>query len=257
MEFWAEVAQSVEHSTENAGVPSSSLGLGTIFRPERRLPMAQDSKTQSWFSNLLTFLSARFSAGVVVLVPVAITIVVLRFVFTFLDDFLGPGLERLAGRDLPGVGLLALLLLIFVVGLFTLSRFIRGASVHIEQLFLKVPVVGIIYGVGKKMTGSFSDTGNGEGFRRVVMAEYPRNQVWSLGFLTGFTQLDDRLHAFVYFPTAPMPNSGWIAMIGADRVFDTGVSPQEAMQAILSSGLAHPETINRTPLPELASTTER
>ncbi|MDA0798043.1 MAG: DUF502 domain-containing protein [Chloroflexi bacterium] len=215
--------------------------------------MADDGRESSWYSHLIAFMSARFAVGVVVLVPVAITIVILQFVFNFLDDFLGPGIESLAGRNLPGVGLLALLLLIFMVGLFAMSRFIRRASGRIERLVLKLPGVGVVYSVGKKMTGSFSGTGAGEGFGRVVMVEYPRDQVWSLGFLTGFTQLDGELHAFVYLPTAPMPNSGWIAMISALRVFDTDVSPQEAMQAVLSSGLANPDAINRSPLPEVAS----
>ena len=215
--------------------------------------MADHGEEHIWYSHLAAFLSARFAAGVVVLVPLAITIVILQFIFTFLDDFLGHGIETIVGRNLPGVGLLALILLIFVVGLFALSRFIRGASRSIERRVLKLPGVGVIYGVGKKMTDSFSGTGNGEGFGRVVMAEYPKDQVWTLGFLTGFTQLDGVLHAFVYFPTAPMPNSGWVAVISAERVFDTDVSPQEAMQAVLSSGLANPDAINRTALPEWAS----
>jgi uncharacterized membrane protein len=215
--------------------------------------MADDGQEHTWYTRLLAFLSARFAAGVILLVPVAVTIVILQFVFFFLDDFLGPGIERLAGRNLPGVGLLTLILLIFLVGLFAMSRFIRGASGQIEAHILKLPGVGAIYGVGKKMTDSFSGTGNGEGFGRVVTAEYPRDHVWSLGFLTGFTRLDGDLHAFVYFPTAPMPNSGWIAVISAERVFDTDLTPQDAMQAVLSSGLANPSAINRSPLPELTS----
>ena len=214
-----------------------------------------DGKTPRFGSRVLTFLSARFVAGVVVLVPVAITVVILQFIFSFLDDFLGPAIESFAGRGMPGIGLLGLALLIFTVGFFAMSRFIRGASGQIEQLVIKLPVVGVIYSVGKKMTDSFSGTGSGEGFGRVVMAEYPRDLVWSLGFLTGFTQLEGELHAFVYFPTAPMPNSGWIAMIGAERVYDTDVSPQEAMQAVFSSGLANPHAIKRSPLPELLLST--
>jgi len=215
--------------------------------------MADGGKEHTWYTRLAAFLSARFAAGVVVLVPVAITVVILQFVFFFLDDFLGPGIESLVGRNLPGIGLLTLILLIFVVGLFAMSRYIRGASGQIERLVVKLPGIGAIYGVGKKMTDSFSGTGNGEGFGRVVTAEYPRDNVWSIGFLTGFTQLDGSLHAFVYFPTAPMPNSGWIAVISAERVFDTDLSPQEAMQAVLSSGLANPDAINRRRLPELTT----
>ena len=83
------------------------------------------------------------------------------------------------------------------------------------------------------------------------MVEYPRDSVWSIGFLTGFTEMDGRLHAFVYLPTAPMPNSGWIAVIEAERVFDTDLTAPEAMQAVLSSGLSNPASIARRPLREL------
>ena len=167
--------------------------------------MADSGKDSTWYSNLVSFLSARFAVGIVVLVPVAITIVILQFVFSFLDDFLGPGIESLAGRSLPGVGLLALVLLIFSAGLFAMSRFIRWASTQIARIVMTLPGIRVIYGVGKKMTDSFSGRGNGEGFGRVVIAEYPRDLVWSLGFLTGFTRLDMRSFTS---PLHPCPTQG-------------------------------------------------
>ena len=72
-----------------------------------------------------------------------------------------------------------------------------------------------------------------------------------MGFLTGFTRVDGELHAFVYLPTAPMPNSGWIALIEAARVYDTDLSTQDAMQTVLSSGISNPDSITPRPLPDL------
>ncbi|MCH8973887.1 MAG: DUF502 domain-containing protein [Chloroflexi bacterium] len=196
-------------------------------------------------------MSNRFAVGLLILIPVVLTVVILQFAFEFLDGLLGPVLSTALGRDIPGVGLVALVLIMLLTGVLALSGAARSVSRGIERIVAAIPVVGTIYGIGKKMTGSSSE---GEGFNRVVLVEYPRDGVWSMGFLTGFTQVDGQLHAFVYLPTAPMPNSGWIALIEAARVYDTDLSTQDAMQAVLSSGISNPDSITRRPLRELQET---
>ena len=195
--------------------------------------------------------SHRFAVGLLILIPLVLTVVILQFAFEFLDGLLGPLLSTALGRDIPGVGLVALLLIMLLTGVLALSGAARSVSRWMERILAAIPVVGTIYGIGKKMTGSFSGSSSDAGFNRVVLVEYPRDGVWSMGFLTGFTRVDGELHAFVYLPTAPMPNSGWIALIEIARVYDTDLSTQDAMQAVLSSGISNPHSITRRPLREL------
>ncbi len=213
--------------------------------------MSQESTQQPGESRLrraVGVVSHRFAVGLLILIPVVLTVVILQFAFEFLDGLLGPVLSTALGRDIPGVGLVALILIMLLTGVLALSGAARSVSRWMERIVSAIPVVGTIYGIGKKMTGSSSD---GAGFNRVVLVEYPRDGVWSMGFLTGFTQVDGQLHAFVYLPTAPMPNSGWIALIEAAHVYDTDLSTQDAMQAVLSSGISNPDSIRRRPLREL------
>ena len=84
------------------------------------------------------------------------------------------------------------------------------------------------------------------------MIEYPHPGLLAVGFLTGFTTVSpDRTLAIVYVPTAPIPNSGWIAYVPVEEVYDTNLSPAQAMQTVLSSGLEYPDRIDIEQVPEL------
>ena len=85
----------------------------------------------------------------------------------------------------------------------------------------------------------------------VVMIEYPRPGLLAVGFLTGFTTVSpDRTLAIVYLPTAPLPNSGWIAYVPVQDVYDTNLSVAQTMQTVFSSGLEYPDSIDIRRLPE-------
>ena len=192
----------------------------------------------------------RFAAGLLILLPGALAVIVLRAVFDFLDGLLRPTVRASSGIDLPGLGVAALVALIFTLGFLTTLGPARAVGRWLELQVLRFPVVGVVYDVGKKITASTSGQAGASGLSRVVVVEYPRSGVWTIGFLTGFTTLNGEPHAFVYFPTAPMPNSGWIAMIPVSQVRDTDLQTPEAMQAVLSSGLSNPDNVESWPIPE-------
>ena len=90
---------------------------------------------------------------------------------------------------------------------------------------------------------SFSDKKT-TGFKRVVMIQYPRIGYWSVGFLTSVFNSDSGdQFAVVYIPTAPLPNSGWLAVVPFEEIYDTDISTQEAMQFVFSGGIVIPEII--------------
>ena len=191
----------------------------------------------------------RITAGLFVLLPILFTLLILRFAFNFIDGILNPFIEDIFDRSIPGLGIVALIIIIYLVGVLTLSRLGRGVLDRFQQLLLAIPVVRTIFSVGKKIADSMSGE-SATGLSRVVMIEYPRPGVWSVGFLTGFITIDeDRHFALVYLPTAPLPNSGWIAYVPVEDVYDTDLTVGQTMETVLSSGLEYPENINLRRIP--------
>ena len=153
-----------------------------------------------------------FLSGMVLLVPIAITYLIVRFIFDIVDGVLRPWmlwvLEQF-GIDwsLPGPGILAAAVLIYLVGLLFAYRLGQMAIKSAQSFFLKVPFLGTIYSANRQLVESFSGT-SVTGFKRVVLAHFPMSDSWSVGFLTGVVDagVAGKL-VTVYVPTAPLPNS--------------------------------------------------
>ena len=144
----------------------------------------------------------------------------------------------------------ALLLLVYVVGLtweLDLGRRLLGSG---QRVLMSLPIVKIVYAPARQLIQSFSGSGP-SGFKRVVVIEYPRQGTWMLGFLTSITTGKDGVRmGVVYVPTAPTPNSGWVAMLPITEVCDTQLTVQEAMTMVLSGGIATPDEIVMTEFDE-------
>ena len=196
-------------------------------------------------------------AGLLLLVPVALTYLVVVFIFDVVNGVLQPGAENLlvlvghADWAFPGLGLVAAVILIYISGLVIA----RGLGVKVvrwaQSVTARVPLLGTIYSASRQLVESFSGTGK-TGFKRVVMIQYPRKGLWAVGFLTAITTIDttERL-AVVYIPTAPLPNSGWLAIVKPNEVYDTNLTPNEAMQFVFSGGIVSPAKIEMTEALEL------
>ena len=183
------------------------------------------------------------------LLPVIITYLLLRLLFDAIDGLVQPVIEAAFGRRIPGLGSVILVILVYVTGLvgafFLGKRLIRLG----QNALLRMPVIGPVYSTAKQLIDSFSGS-TGTGFKRVVIIEYPRASVWTIGFLTSLTSDESgKPMALVYMPTAPMPNSGWVAILPAQDVYDTDMSVSEAMKLVLSGGIVAPPQIRKTPLP--------
>jgi uncharacterized membrane protein len=188
--------------------------------------------------------------GVLLLVPIVITFVILKWVWDFIDGVLRPSIETTTGVSFPGLGVAALLLLVYVAGLtweLDLGRRLLGSG---QRVLMSLPIVKIVYAPARQLIQSFSGSGP-SGFKRVVVIEYPRRGTWMLGFLTSITTAKDGVRmGVVYVPTAPTPNSGWVAILPIDEVYDTQMTVQDAMTMVLSGGIATPEEIAMTEFQE-------
>lgn len=184
--------------------------------------------------------------GLIIVVPLAITFWVLRLVFNLMDGFLGPLIEDTIGRDLPGIGIAAMLILVYVAGqLWELSRLSRRMIEGIQRWVLSIPIVGAVYSPARQLIDSFSGTSD-TGFKRVVLIEYPKAGTWMIGFLTATTMTKDGEMGVIYVPTAPTPNSGWVGVVPIAGVHDVDMSVQQAMSMVLSGGIVTPDEITMT-----------
>ncbi len=193
-------------------------------------------------------------AGILLLVPVVITYVLLRWVFDFIDGVLQPAISGALGRSIPGLGLVALLVVVYLLGLVWANTLGRRLIETGQETLVHLPVVGTVYAPARQLIESFTGSG-ASGVKRVVLIEYPREGAWMVGFLTGMTTVEHEISmGIVYVPTAPTPNSGWVALVPLADIYDTDLTVQEAMKLVLSGGISAPSQIERRrlsePLPE-------
>jgi uncharacterized membrane protein len=187
-----------------------------------------------------------FLTGLLVITPIWGTVLILKTLFLTVDGILGNMLARLVTPDyyVPGVGILTLLLLIFMVGLFT-ANFIGVQIVKLWEAFLdQVPVVRGIYSTLKSMMDivSFKEK---DRYNRVVLIQFPKNGHYAFAFVTGVTHSqvqhissDPLLN--VYVPTSPNPTSGYFLLVPEKEVVSVDISVEEAMKLIVSGGLYSP-----------------
>ncbi len=176
-------------------------------------------------------------AGVLVMLPIGITILVLKFFFDLLDPLFEPATDLLPGRDVTGLGLAALLLLVYVVGLvaaFVVGRRLIGVGHRVMEV---IPLVKGIYSTTRVAVEMLSNT-NGRRYSGVVLIDFPRQGIKSIGLITArMTDSNGEEMLSVYIPTTPIPSSGFLVIVPAAEVTTTDMSVEEAMRIVISGGI--------------------
>ena len=194
-----------------------------------------------------------FFAGVLVTLPLALTIFLVQFFFVSLDAQLSPVVTKLLLKlhvpidpdyRVPGLGLVAIVTIIFMAGLFTRNIIGRKLVDFGEGLLVKIPIFKNIYVGAKQVIETFGSARTGA-FRRVVMIEYPRHGIYSLAFVTNERQgeiekLIDRDMVSVFLPTTPNPTSGYFLMLPKEDVVELGMSVEDGIKMVISGGMVTP-----------------
>ena len=188
-----------------------------------------------------------FLVGLAVVLPLLVTYLLLRFLFETLDRILDPIIQGTLGRRVPGLGVLATLAIIFVVGILTTNIVGRKLVAMTEGLLLRIPLVKNVYSASKQLFDAVTLPGK-KAFRQVVMLEYPRQGVYALGFITatqakGFQDLVGEPTVNVFIPTAPNPTSGFFLVVPERSVIPVPISVEEALKLIVSGGLIVPAAL--------------
>lgn len=193
-----------------------------------------------------------FITGLLVLVPLLITVWVISTLIHTMDQSLlllpeawHP--KKLFGFDVPGLGALLTLVIIFVTGLVATNIFGQQIIVWWEKLLSRVPVVKSIYSSVKQVSDTlFSDSGNA--FRKALLVQYPRQGSWTIAFLTGVPGGDVSNHLLgdyvsIYVPTTPNPTSGFFLMVPRADVIELDMSVDQALKYIISMGVVAPADV--------------
>ncbi len=182
-------------------------------------------------------------AGLVVWLPIVVTVFVLRFIVNLLDQTIAllptayqP--ETLFGIHLPGLGVIFSLLSLIITGIVATNFFGQRIVNFGELILAKIPFVSPIYKASKQIIQAIFAT-NSQAFRQVVLVEYPRKDIWSLGFLTHSetTSFVENQPLFtVFIPTTPNPTSGFLLLVDKNDIKPSTMSVDEALKFIISLG---------------------
>lgn len=187
--------------------------------------------------------------GLLVLVPLVITLWVLNLLISTLDqsllllpDSLSP--ERLFGMRIPGLGVLLTLVVVLATGMLA-RNFIGERLLHIwESLLARIPVVKSIYSSVKQVSDTLLSP-SGQAFRKALLVQFPREGSWTIAFLTGIPGGDVANHlqgeyVSVYVPTTPNPTGGYFVMMRKADVIELDMSVDDALKYIISMGVVVP-----------------
>ncbi len=187
-------------------------------------------------------------AGILVILPIGITVLVLKFFFDLLDPVLQPAVDLLPGPTITGAGLIALVVLVYLLGLFA-AQVVGRRLIEVGHRVMEViPVVKGIYGTTRMAIQILSTSNNGspngngnideQQYWGVVLLEFPMPGIRSIGLITS-SMLDSEGEEVlsVYIPTTPIPSSGFLVIVPASDVTRTDMSVEDAMRVVISGGI--------------------
>lgn len=199
---------------------------------------------------MMSYIRRWFISGLLVWVPIWVTILVIKF----LADVLGSVLslapksyqpDALLGFHIPGIGVVLILLIILITGAIA-ANFIGSSLVGLwDSLIGRIPLVRTIYMSVKQVMQTLFKPG-GQSFRKVLLVEYPRAGMWSLAFQTRDTTpeveqyLNGEAMVSLFIPTTPNPTSGFLMMVPRKSVIEMNISVEQALKFVISLGVMQP-----------------
>jgi len=188
-------------------------------------------------------------AGLLVWLPILVTVFVLRFLVDLMDQTLlllpaNARPEALLGFRIPGLGLLLAIILLLATGLAATNLVGRKLIRWWEGLLKRIPFVRSLYSGTKTFTETVF-SGKGQAFQKVLLVQYPRQGIWTLAFLTSEDFPEPRHRTGrdligVFVPTTPNPTSGFIIMLPREDAIPLDMSVEAAMRVILTLGVVTP-----------------
>ena len=195
----------------------------------------------------------RLLSGLLVIVPLGITVLVVRFLYGITAGNLKPVILRMAG-ELPVYMVTAISVFLFLAGLYMIglvaTAMLGRRLISLgEAIIQRIPFVKSIYGASKQLVEAVSGQDNPTGFQAAVFVRFPHPDMLAIGFMTGVIEVDGETYCKLFIPTTPNPTTGFYEMVKPQHVYQTHMSVEEATKMLMSAGLVMPETpLNLTPI---------
>ncbi len=190
--------------------------------------------------------------GILVTAPITITVYLTYIFLTYVDSKVGKVLpddwyEALYGHTtIPGLGLIIAIAFFIIIGWFA-TNFLGRMFIKLSEYIVdKMPVVRSLYGAIKQIFETIMAS-QSSAFREVVMLEYPRKGIWSIGFVTGTSEGEVQYHTDqetvnVFVPTTPNPTSGYLLFVPKSELKYLKMSVEEGVKLVVSAGIITPST---------------
>jgi uncharacterized membrane protein len=202
-----------------------------------------------------------FFRGLVIFVPVAVTVWFVTVLFNMIDGIISPiqpVLEKWIGTRIPGLGVVTFVIVVVALGF--ASRFILGTLLlrAMEKVFTSIPLVRSIYSATKDLLQAFSLGKKGKTFRSVLLIEYPRKGIFTVGFMTNEVMMETsektpRKMLSIYVPNPPNPTSGVLILVPESDAKALDISVEEGLKMVLSGGIVTPAELLRLVKPQAPS----
>jgi uncharacterized membrane protein len=189
-------------------------------------------------------------AGLLVWVPLIVTGLIIKFLVDALDFTIlllpaGWRPEAVLGFNVPGAGVVFAIVIVFLTGLVVANIVGRRLIDLGEGIVQRIPLVRSIYSAVKQLMQTLLHDG-GNSFRRVLLVQYPRKGLWTLGFQTGVglgevQQRTERTVLTVFIPTTPNPTSGFVILVPQDEVVELDMSVEDGLKFVMSLGVLVPQ----------------
>ena len=189
-------------------------------------------------------LVAKFTIGIITITPAFITIWVLWWIFTRIDNILQPIIRAIFGNNIPGLGFAVSMVFILLVGLVASNMLGRRIINYFEGFIPFMPIIRSIYGGVKQILESFYGPSS-KGGMRPVLTEFPRKGMKTVGFITNEMETEEDGKVFtVFVPTSPNPTSGFLQVVNEAEVTPLNISIDEALRMVVSAGRVVPDPVH-------------
>lgn len=189
----------------------------------------------------------KFITGLLTLLPIYLTYLLLRFVVGFAPDITYLRTLPILGENeilADLIEFLFILMLIFLMGLLVSNVVGKRLFRLVEVIMERVPLINTIYTSSRQIMQTLTLPGKGN-FKKVVLIEYPRRELWTLAFVTGYSKSKDgEQYVHVFLPTTPNPTSGFMLFLNEKDIRHSGLSVEEGLKTLISGGMVAPKENN-------------
>ena len=184
--------------------------------------------------------------GLLAMIPIFLCILAIQLLYVLIDKRVMVFFNRfLDVRKIPGLGILLVLLCLYLIGLIVSNVIGKRFFRLLEQVSQRIPLIKVIYQLGKQLSESFSGEKGKEVFKKVVLVDWSNNGLWAIGFVTGkiIDQRGGEPMLRVFVPTVPTPTTGFIFVVKESAAIDPGWTVEEALKMVISGSVIAPQEI--------------